>query len=398
MTDEERLELGHELGELGKCVIRKKEALSALSVTQEQYVAHELPVPEKKSLIPTSKPSPKSLLVTAAISLILLVACLALLINIISGAVKAKRINSVAEEPGEEFEAWVALWDEVKTFDELEEGWAPVEKAWKKRSVDFSWEDVKELAKGKSTLYADMFAEDILDQVEMQAVKYNDTYLSLKGMGLFFAAIPLIVFLIMTKSRYGDWKVGCEKHEKCLIENDKRMRFNEEEYPKLVEERNGRIPEVEKEYQELVASVRADLNDAEEGIAARSHLLPFYYHDNAIDIALILLRGRADSVKEAINIFEQDQHAAEMQAMERERMDNEARHQMEMERQAAAQARAAQQAADQARQAAQAQEKMMRDQAQKQKDEAYRRCRACAHGGSCRAYGQINCSGFRPKS
>lgn len=381
----ENIALAEELSVLGKSVAEKKELEGLLEVTQEEYLACHHPKPKKKAMIETSQPSLKPFFIKAAIAAALIIVCVSLVISIIASLSAAKKLTAVAENPGKEYEAWLASWATVSTFEELEEGWKPVEKAWKKRGVDFDWKKVEEVKETLPFLDSVRFNKSILGSLKSEASDKGDT--SVKIMFIFFAVIPMIIFTINAKAKYDEWKEGTAQHEKNVQENKERARFNEAEYPKLLAEYEEKLPEMIERYLEAGAIVRNELEEANAQIAKRSDILPLQYHDHAEEIATIILNMRAESLKEAINVFEQDQHAARMQAMELERIENEARHQETMRRQAAEQARAA----------AEAQQRMLRDQAERERSEAYRRCRACAHYGNCRVTGQINCGGFRPK-
>lgn len=414
--EENILQLAEELGELGKSVDKKHELSGLVDVTEEQYIAAHLPRPEAKPLLTTSAPSKTRMIRTACFFLAFTVLALVLLFSAISSFSKSKKIDELAKDPGEEYEAWLDSFGTVSSFEELEDGWKTVEKAWKKRGVDVDWNFVVNV---KDNMYASVIYADRFDQQLFYAIKNEKDHNSAGTTKLIFfilSLIPMAIFGINTKARYGEWRNATQKHEADLRENEARQKYNKTELPRLLAEREEKLPAVRAEYEDAIRSVREELAEAETEIAKRAHLLPPYYHENAVAIALILVCGRADTLKEAINIFEEDQRAAELADIERQRAADEERHRRAMEQEA-------QRAAEQAHQDALAQQRIMRDQmvAEQQardraeqaerrrqsqqasadaraRSAAIQRCAKCANWNACgNLRGNPNCGSFRPK-
>lgn len=160
-----------------------------------------------------------------------------------------------------------------------------------------------------------------------------------------------------------------EKYERQKKEAEENKKYNETVLPGLLAEREAKLPALREEYAEWYKKVLSALENIEKLYAEVAHFLPEYYHKNAGQIATILEHGRADSIKEAINIFEEDCRA-EMLAEENRR------HQEKMEKEASATARAAEEARKEAQRKSDAE-------LNARKDAASKRCRHCANAPSC---------------
>ncbi len=353
--DMDTVKLAEELGELGKNVNRKAELEPRLRVSETDYLAMHLPVPRAKSMVSITVPSKTRLIRTGCFFLAFLVLGLVLLFSAISSFSKDKKLTALYNDRGTEYQEWLNSFGTVSTFDELEDGWKTVEKAWKKRGVDVDWDFVVSVKNGihSTVIYSDVFDRELFRTLQNE--KDHATAGSTKITFFVFTLIPLIIFAINTKARYGEYCDAVKKMEENTAENEQRKTYNDTELPKLLAEREEKLPQVRAEYEDAINTVRSELSEIEAEIVARAHLLPLYYHKHAIDIALILVRGRADTLKEAINIFEEERRAEEMARIERQRAEDEARHRQAMEYET-------RRAAEQAHQDALAQQRMMRDQ------------------------------------
>ena len=399
-----------EIDELGTYILKRDELEPLLEITEEQYLDAHLTVPQKKETKFTIAPSKNRIIKTGSFFAAFLVTFIVGLIMVISCVSTRNNIVDLRSKPGKEYTEWLESFGDVDTFDDLEDGWKDVQKSWAKQGIKVDWVYVEEVKSGirNSTIYADVFSSKIFEAMMEDSMKgYNGkvTFMAL-------SCIAMIISAFMTVSRCREYKREMLEHQRIEHKNYQARRFNEQEWPKLMAECEKKKLELIEDYKESIKSVKVVLADAYEEIDKRAHLLPVYYHPYANSIASILLRGRAETLKEAINIFEEDKRAEEMADIERQRAADEARHREAMEREA-------RRAADLAHEDALAQQRLMRDQmaadqrareaAKRQADAqaaadrnarsaAMQRCHKCANYSACgSARGNPNCGSFRPK-
>lgn len=178
-----------------------------------------------------------------------------------------------------------------------------------------------------------------------------------------------------------------------------------------------RVAAVEKIYEERYAPVQAALDETNDLITQK--YLP------ALDIIIDLLRsGRADDLKEAINLFEDIVYRERQLALEREmeeqrqyeeeqrRQDEERHHREQMEFQ---QAQEYQRQREERQRQQDAERRYQEEKAQRERQQAEdkrraeaelrktemdtrRQCSSCAQGSYCNMkYSRANCASFRPK-
>ena len=179
---------------------------------------------------------------------------------------------------------------------------------------------------------------------------------------------------------------------------------------KLEADRQAAVEKIKaEEFSPLVSEI-AEIND----IVATEYLIVL---DDIIDL---LRSGRADDLKEAINLYEDIQYRERQLEFEREketqrayeeeqrRQDDERRHREDMELRAEQERNRAREAQDQLRMQKEqhdAEMKLQRDRLKQEADIAkanrQKRCVWCAHNLTCRQQyydGAYNCTGFTPKN
>ena len=173
--------------------------------------------------------------------------------------------------------------------------------------------------------------------------------------------------------------------------------------------------------QAKVDEIKPLLEEIENNTVLHTDYVPY-----AARLARLIESGRADTLKEAINLMlddiRKDKEEAERRDEARRQEEETRRHNMAMQNiaeqeardarahnaamekaardQAAAakaQAAAAQAAANDARIRAQQAEKDRINQESRAKREASRRCNTCANAGKCSMFGMVNCAAFRPR-
>jgi len=177
--------------------------------------------------------------------------------------------------------------------------------------------------------------------------------------------------------------------------------------------------EIQKEKIEIINNKKTEAMqkyvDINKEIDAESPVPREYLHFIP-KLILFLKSGRADTLKEALNLAIEEERIRERDeallaeerkrtAIEQQRQENERLHQLEMERQAEMQTRAAMDQADAAEKQAKAAqdqaratERAAQNQAQANQGKQFNRCGSCKHYRHCamRDRGGANCGGFSP--
>lgn len=233
------------------------------------------------------------------------------------------------------------------------------------------------------------------------------------------------------KEKFRDWETkfdstvtneAIDKFYKEFINYDKAFLS----YTKKLEEKAEEISMAyEKECSEKTQS-HLDKTIAlhEENIAIFEQLLtsPILHKDyvfRAGDLANLLASGRADTLKEAINLMldedrkdsqeaerraetfrreeEMHRHNAAMQSIAEQEARDARAHNIAMEKAANEQAMAMKKQAEIAEKTARDADARMRRQESDARSEASRRCNVCANKGKCSTVGMVNCPAYRPR-
>lgn len=147
------------------------------------------------------------------------------------------------------------------------------------------------------------------------------------------------------------YKVAEEKYQsdlkkaKKLAETNKKNKEYNANYQELMEQYETEVKAVTEEYEKEQEVAKIKLNEITEKISAYEGIISPKFHNNIDDIITIIEDGRADSIKEAINIFISDSKQNELIEEQRKRnkiaeqkMENEMYHNMVMANEARRQA------------------------------------------------------------
>ena len=244
-------------------------------------------------------------------------------------------------------------------------------------------------------------------------------FLIFMGIVATVAAINVIKYL-RAVSDYGKYKSGSEKMYQIELEKyekyrRKRHAYNErvKEHEKIVKKHKEEEEKIKDKICEEVEKIQNEIRKKEydpiwnELCEKSKDVLSEEYFDDIYTIIELMENGRADSIKEAINLFEQIKHREKQLELERERMEKE-----EADRARAAELAEQQLIEERERQAKL--EDMMRSQARAQEEEIKRQrlreerereqnardaayqCRNCLNAFGCRNYGKyVNCPNYR---
>ena len=246
-----------------------------------------------------------------------------------------------------------------------------------------------------------------------------ELFLTFIGIVATVAAINVIKYL-RAVSDYGKYKSGSEKMYQIELEKyekyrRKRHAYNErvKEYENIVKKHNEEEANIKNKINKEVEKIQGEIRKKEyepiwNKLCEKSKdVLSEEYFDDIYTIIELMENGRADSIKEAINLSEQIKHREKQLELERERMERE-----EADRERAAELAERQFREERDRQArvedimrrrAIAQEEEIkrqrlreeREREQNASDAAYQ-CRNCLNAFGCRNRGKYaNCPNYR---
>ena len=222
----------------------KGKIMSYLTELKENYSAQVALENEKSAKAPV-EPKKKPIKITYAndftvgiVSLSLAAVCLItgiiLMILFSSAATKAIQSRDFLSDMGEEYKTWEESWEDVKSFDELEDGWSAVEKAWSERGITISWQEIKDLRSGMGILNvtSNYFTNRLREMIDE---KFLTPPLDTMAWTSFVTICLAIVFLITIVLGLKRIK-AIKTFVKDSKENKINKAFNEIDYPKLVTE------------------------------------------------------------------------------------------------------------------------------------------------------------------
>ena len=163
--------------------------------------------------------------------------------------------------------------------------------------------------------------------------------------------------------------------------NAKNQVYNESVYPKEIAEYEQLLPQWQKEYEESQKENDLKLEKVAADLAEFDGFLPDKYIDVADKILEILENYRAETLPEAINVYEND--CAQAEIIEEQRKMREA----------------AEREAEFARQRAAAEEKRLEEEENKRRQEirdAKNVCKNCIYSTKCNKWGTPNCASYVP--
>ena len=292
---------------------------------------------------------------------IFVIVILVLCLMIVGKCIYKSYVSSVINECSE-WEEWVTNdWASSNVFDDNESSYSKVQSSLKSYGLNLSWNKINKTVnrhwKNGGYIYSDSLKEYLISDLS------NSFLLPIgNGILIFIVAVIIIIFNRYYSKYINEKNLLIDAIDKCnkVIElNVKSKEYNDIKYPELEKKYQDDSKEYEKKVEELKIEYREKINNADKEINKLNDELKLLegtistrYFSRAKDLAEIIEDGRADSLKEALNIMKSDDDAAELLAeqkrkndimqeeMERQREAEEA-HNRQMERYAEQQARAA---------------------------------------------------------
>lgn len=290
---EEKAKLIADLGEREKVLLRLDELKKKREKTiteKEKEIPRE---PTKWSVKPLS-----SELIGKGIRLVItLVLCIAVLIASILCIVKSNQLSAINDDPGAEFESWCELLVVRGSFETMTaEDWEPVQKAWEERGASISWEEFDELIKEKGSSYYENpsrnYAGDLCRSLSYIVMNHMGTpFRVVWGIGL-VVLVPLALILILV------WRKGF-RIPGIVSRNKKGKEYNENIYPKRMQEYEDAIAAHKKSLNEALEQIDQQIKQVEEESSNAEH----FYYLNSLDIVQKMIKflwlGQAENFKEA---------------------------------------------------------------------------------------------------
>lgn len=279
--------------------------------------------PEKKSMLILDTGAIVKTITFSLISIVCIAVCIFLVLSIISSINPGARVEAIIDNPGEEYNAWIALWDDVNSFEELEDDWRSVESAWAERGVDVSWEFVHETYKGMSgTFPADYFTMTLNTRMETELVDSEISGMTTKTFIAIGLAIAFIVFLVLTIKNVKD----IPEYFEAKKANQARQNYNRNVYPKLLAEYEAEDSKRQEQFNNESNRLKKELSKAIKTVESLGGHLPERCYDKIYDITACLLRN-ADSLADAIAMVDKNERERQEQK-ERERAEKRERRSM----------------------------------------------------------------------
>lgn len=331
--------------------------------------------------------------VITAVSLLLAIVFVVL---IISHNKKRDDIFSIVAwdgDPGEKYINWLEALPSYKTFEELEESWIVVQKDWKSRGLDISWEYVKKIYESSSTVAH--FDSKLRDSIRND-INDDETW-EIYAAGILFGIIALVISARYLITQIIEYRIDIKWNLKTQQENNIIIKYNEEEYPILLQkwekqhtDLKENLNKTSKLCNEKINLLREKLTEEEKVLYNKFNLERCYF--SYTSVANTMERDFI-SYERALQKLEKQQEeffrAVEesTRRFEEERRYNETQKQNEEQLQATkAQTRAIEE-----------QNKIIKENIQKQEQVSMSRCYQCVHKRKCSfemKKNSINCSGF----
>ncbi len=180
-------------------------------------------------------------------------------------------------------------------------------------------------------------------------------------LGAYFDIIMFSLYLLMIllPIACGAWlyydkikgyKEDLQKYKETLEKNLNTDKYNSDEYPELLKKYNEEFLRCKESFAQKCVECREKLDTVEKEIANYDGIISPKFYNNINDIVTIIEDGRADSLKEALNIFVSDSRQKDLVKAQQEsnriaeqQMWDAQRHNREMEQQARRQADAVKQ-------------------------------------------------------
>ena len=319
-------------------------------------------------------------------TILIIISILCLLI--ISKCVYKSYVSSAISKC-DEWDNWVTNdWPNSITFEDNESSYYKVQNGLKAYGLNIGWNKIMNTVdkhwKNGGYIFSDSLEEYLVNDLAKKFLfpVANGWLLSI----LFI----LLVLINVIYSKYMNEKNSIidiiDNCNKIVELNIKNKEFNDNKYPELVKKYNediaayeNRVIELKQEYAKMYADADKEIDRLNNELQLFEDIISKRYFSRAKDLAEIIEDGRADSLKEALNILKSDDDAAELLAEQKRKNDimredlerqreAEKEHNRQMERYAEQQARAAE---DEAR-AAQAQAEAIEKGNRQAKEEADR--------------------------
>ena len=152
--------------------------------------------------------------VNLVIAVLCVVAAVIAAVLFVSSIAGTKKAADVVNDPGAEYEEWVASWPNYTSFDELEEGWKTVQNAWEARGVEVDWTYIVKVKDGmnRSVITPDSFGSALKAQME-EDFGFEAGFSLLLAFVFLPTAIAALIFGIKSKRAFGRYRKDTKEKE-----------------------------------------------------------------------------------------------------------------------------------------------------------------------------------------
>ena len=284
----------------------------------------EKPLPKelKDETLKHDSSAPESLILAIVIGLVMMIVAILFLSSVISF------FTNINNNPGDAWNDWIRnYWTgESATIESISKGWHPVFVSWLMRGRIAPWFLVEDLIKDNGWFGS----SQCLYVINRRFKNLHTAYFIIGGIALFFL-VRLFFSLV------SDYKSTIRYNKECVInaenarkENIEIKRYNKEDYPKVLEKYQQDYEQYEKEckviddlikrkkefYKKCFKEESNKTNDEIKKIDARIRTYSDVVNENQLRfvnrLRNIIDMGRAESIKEAMNVMYQDDYNEEL--------------------------------------------------------------------------------------
>lgn len=227
---------------------------------QEKY-KKSVPVAPLKKAIKSTTPPITGVEIRFIVALIL---SIVMIIVSISTFVKIRKINDLVDNPGEAYAEWCEALMLKGNLDKMtEDEWEPIQEDWEKHGITVTWDDVVKLnQKDEINIYSGRIAYVILEGK-------LDSLPKTGGFCAFVAIVGIILSIVWRKGfkDFFDTASHVLDIPKIKRQNEINTRYNNSEYPKLMQAYNDSLKKHEEkiaEYKKAYTIACNDLQNEEE--------------------------------------------------------------------------------------------------------------------------------------
>jgi len=258
-------------------------------------------------------------------------------------------VNGILDNPGTAWDEWTELWNiQGMTWQALGQNWMPVEMNWQTRGLHITWEymtNVRNRILG-NIIQLERFRNDLFNQIraDFTILQWNPNYpiefgfaIALLILGFLALILPATKLLLAVSRRNKirnkilSYNKDIEKYNLTqlpvdLIEHEKISARLHTEFNAQFSKTAYYIPFAIQTAEAQIESISKEIGVIKNKMAHenfRAYPIQDFSTYKLRTLAKILSERRAESFKEALNIYTEDEHRKEMQRLQQEQIEQE---------------------------------------------------------------------------